>query len=308
MGGTTTQWREELVKIHKEDRFVPSRAVAVLDEPARLAALARAENFPVALRLLPRRHRSALAAVYAAVRLIDDTGDTTSGTPAHRLAALDAVEADLEVIWAGQPSPRPALEPLAATLGARALSKQPFLDLLEANRLDQHANRYSSYGDLLGYCALSANPIGRTVLELFGVDDSDARRLSDDVCTALQILEHCQDVGEDKRLRDRVYLPLEDLQSFGVDPGGLSAAETSAHLRSLVAFEVSRVVTLLSSGPLLVARLRGWAKVAVAGYVAGGLATVDAIRHADFDVLRVAPRPRKRDVARHAIALLVMSR
>jgi squalene synthase HpnC len=286
---------------------VPSRAVALLDDPARLAALAHAENFPVALRLLPRRHRSALAAVYSAVRLIDDTGDTTDGTPTDRLAALDSVEAELAGIWVGQPPTRPALEPLAATLRARALSKQPFLDLLEANRLDQHANRYSSYDDLLGYCALSANPIGRTVLEVFGVDDADARSLSDDVCTALQILEHCQDVGEDKRLRERVYLPVEDLQAFVVDPDELSDTQTSAQLRSLLAFEVSRALTLLSSGPTLVSRLHGWAKVAVAGYVAGGLATADAIRHADFDVLQVMPRPRKRDVARHAINLLVRS-
>lgn len=287
---------------------MPSRAVVVLDDPARLNALAAVENFPVALRLLPRRHRAHLAAVYAAARLIDDTGDAPSASVETRLAALDDLQSDLARIWSGQSPARPALAPLAVTVRDRALAIQPFLDLVEANRHDQHVTRYATYDDLVGYCTLSANPIGRIVLEIFGVDEAERRALSDDVCTALQVLEHCQDVREDKRQRDRVYLPLDDLTAFGVQIDELSEPRTSDQLRRLVAFEVGRASALLQSGRTLVARLPGWAKLAVAGYVAGGLATADAIRRSDYDVLRMTPRPRKRDVVRHALALLARSR
>ena len=185
---------------------------------------------------------------------------------------------------------------------------QPFLDLVEANRRDQHVTRYATYDDLVGYCTLSANPVGRIVLEVFGVDDAESRALSDDVCTALQVLEHCQDVREDKLQRDRVYLPLDDMTAFGVQLDELSEFQTSHQLRRLVAFEVGRASALLHSGETLVARLPGWAKLAVAGYVAGGLATADAVRRDDYDVLSVTPRPRKRDVVRHAVTLLAKSR
>ena len=125
------------------------------------------------------------------------------------------------------------------------------------------------------------------------------------MCTALQILEHCQDVGEDRRDRDRIYLPAEDLARFAVDETDLDASVTSRPVRQLVAFEVERAERLLAEGAAIVGRLHGWARVAVAGYVAGGKATVDAIRDADFDVLLGPPRPRLRRLARHAIPLLM---
>jgi phytoene/squalene synthetase len=127
---------------------------------------------------------------------------------------------------------------------------------------------------------------------------------SDDVCTALQVLEHCQDVAEDRR-RGRIYLPLEDLTAFGVTPGDLDADVTSTAVRRLVAHEVQRARALLLSGMPLVRSLRGSARVAVAGFVAGGLATADALRRADYDVLARDIVPRKIDVARHALRLLV---
>jgi phytoene/squalene synthetase len=135
--------------------------------------------------------------------------------------------------------------------------------------------------------------------------------LSDDVCTALQLLEHCQDVAEDRR-RGRMYLPLADLADHGVHESDLDADVTTPAVRAVVAFEVARAEALLGSGPQLVKTLRGAGRVAVAGYVAGGLATVDALRRADFEVLGldsakgrdVVPSPRRRDIARHALRLL----
>ena len=255
----------------------------------------RAENFPVALRALPARYRAPLHAAYALARRIDDIGDDPSRTPLQRLDALDALEAELRVSW---PSRVPAL-PL-----------DPFLDLIAANRYDQTLTRIASYDELLGYCRLSANPIGRVVLAVFGATGPEAAALSDDVCTALQILEHCQDVGEDLRDRDRVYLPADDLDRYGVRAEQLRAHATSPELRLLLAFEVDRAAALLRSGGPLVRRLRGWARVAVAGYVAGGRATVDALRRCDFDVLAADAdvSPRRRDVAAHAARLLAVRR
>jgi squalene synthase HpnC len=253
----------------------------------------RAENFPVALRVLPARYRDPLHAAYALARRIDDVGDDPARSPVQRLDDLDALDAELRAGWDDR---------------TPALPIEPFLDLLAANRADQTLTRIPAYDDLLAYCRLSANPIGRVVLAVFGADRPESVALSDDVCTALQILEHCQDVGEDRRDRDRVYLPADDLDRYGVSDEHLLAATTSRELRRVVAVEVDRANALLDSGGALVRRLTGWARVAVAGYVAGGRATVDALRRCDFDVLGVDASPRRRDIARHALRLLAVRR
>lgn len=255
-----------------------------------LRRMERAENFPVALRVLPRRYRDALREAYSLARRIDEAGDDPAATVAERLSRLDALAAEVAARHRGTPFER------------------PFLDLVEANRLDQTVRRYPTYDDLLGYCRLSADPIGRVVLAVFGVDDAGTAELSDLVCTALQILEHCQDVAEDRRDRGRIYLPEEDLSRFGVEAEDLDATVTPAHVRRLVAFEVDRADQMLGAGAAIVGRLRGWARVAVAGYVAGGLATVDALRRADFDVLAGCPRPNASTTLRHAARLLARRR
>ena len=260
---------------------------ATAADAAWLLALERAENFPVALRVLPRRHRDALRQAYSLARRIDDAGDDPAVGVDERLARLDALEDEVRGRYAG------------------TRFEQPYLDLIEANRRDQTVRRYPTYADLLAYCRLSADPIGRIVLTVFNVDDDLTARLSDLVCTALQILEHCQDVGEDRRDRDRIYLPAEDLARFGVDETDLDASVTPRNVRQLLAFEADRADAMLTDGAAIVGRLHGWARVAVAGYVAGGRATVDAIRHADCDVLAGPPRPRAARLLRHALPLLL---
>jgi squalene synthase HpnC len=259
---------------------------------ARTAAQMSAENFPVALRLLPRGPREALARVYGFARFVDDVGDEAPGTAADRLALLDIVAAEIGAQWSGTPSGLAPVRGLGPLIGSVAMPAQPFLDLVEANRMDQIVAQYETFGDLIGYCALSANPVGRVVLRIADADTDANLAASDSVCTALQVLEHCQDVGEDAR-NGRVYLPQEDLAAAGVATADLTAASTAPALRRVVATQVARAEELLAAGPGLVRRLRGWARLAVAGYVAGGEATLAALRQAQYDVLPSTVRPSK---------------
>jgi squalene synthase HpnC len=289
-------------------------APALAGLPAEHEVLARAgsENFPVALRVLPRRYREHLTAVYGYARLVDDVGDELPGGPAERRAALDAVEAELDNAFAGSAT-HPVFVRLAATIASCRLERDDLTALVEANRIDQDVTSYSTFEELLGYCRLSADPVGRMVLGVFGCAGAERERLSDLVCTALQLVEHFQDVVEDAD-RGRIYLPAEDLERFGVAPGelrsgasgtkGSASAESREASRRLMAFEVGRARTMLEEGSRLVGLVPGWARVAIAGFVAGGLAQFDAIEAASFDVLSAPVKASKSAIAGHAVRLL----
>ena len=276
-----------------------------------MAARATGENFPVAMRLLPARHRAHLMAVYGFARTVDDIGD--KAPVAERPRLLGELEDDLGRLYATRPAAS-GLDGQAApgwTSGGPELSviralrpavsecgipQQPFLDLIQANRQDQVVSRYQRFDDLVGYCRLSANPVGRIVLHVFGAFSPLRAALSDQVCTALQLAEHWQDVGEDFRV-GRIYLPGEDMASYGCAEADLAAPRAPARLRALMAFETQRAGAMLDSGAPLVGTLRGSARAAVAGYVAGGRAALAAIAAADHDVLRATPRPGTRRTA-----------
>ncbi|MFC5818092.1 squalene synthase HpnC [Nonomuraea harbinensis] len=248
------------------------------------------ENFPVALRMLPVHYRNHLAAVYGFARFVDDLGD--EGEPGDRLRLLDDVETDLDRLYEGSGPRLPVVRALTRTVESCAVPAEPFRRLLEANRRDQTVTRYDTFDDLLGYCELSANPVGHIVLHVFASADPPRLAWSDRVCSALQILEHCQDVGED-HARGRIYLPARDLRRFGCVEADLSSRATPGRLRRVVALQAVRAAEMLREGRPLVASLSGYARPAVAGYVAGGLATVAALDRAGHDVLRRAVRPRR---------------
>jgi squalene synthase HpnC len=254
----------------------------------------RAENFPVALRVLPRRVRTHLTAVYDVVRTVDDLGDEAAG---DRTALLEEFRADQATIWTGGTPRHPVLRRLAPTVRACGLAHEPFDRIVQANLVDQRVTTYASYEELRDYCRLSADPVGRIVLGIFGAETPETVELSDRVCTALQLVEHWQDVAEDRR-RGRVYLPREDLDRFGVAEADLDLPAATGPVRRLVLFETDRAADLLESGAPLVRLLKGWARVAVAGYVAGGRGAVAALRRCGGDVLAAAPRTRRRDVVR----------
>ncbi|MFE7749189.1 squalene synthase HpnC [Streptomyces sp. NPDC057428] len=277
------------------------------------------ENFPVAPFFLPRGWRDDLMAVYGFARLVDDIGDgdlAPGGADARRLglepgkgedrpAMLDALEADLNRVFAsvGDGPRHPLMRALLPTVRRCALTPEPFLGLIEANRQDQKVRRYGTYGELLAYCELSANPVGRLVLQITGTASPERIRRSDAVCTALQIAEHLQDVAEDLG-RDRIYLPAEDMARFHVGESELAAPCAGAAVRSLVAFEAERAGHLLDEGIPLVGSVHGRLRLLLAGFVGGGRAALGAVSAAGFDVLPGPPKPTAPRMLREVGAVL----
>jgi squalene synthase HpnC len=248
------------------------------------------ENFPVAARVLPARYRRHLLAVYGYARLVDDIGDEAPLD--DRLTRLDEVDRDLDRIGAGATPELPVLRALAPTVAELSIPIEPFRRLVEANRQDQKVTPYATFDELMAYCELSANPVGHIVLYVFEAATPERLALSDKVCSALQVVEHLQDVGEDYE-RGRIYLPEADLRRFGCVEADLAERITPTRLRGLIAYEAARAARLLDEGAPLVAQLTRVARVAVAGYVAGGRATVAALERGNYDVLGRRLKPRK---------------
>jgi squalene synthase HpnC len=273
-----------------------------------MAERANAENFPVALRALPRRYRNHLMAVYTFARTVDDIGDEAPRDQRPRLLA--GLREDLERLYAGPsgiPPADPAVRGLVGVVTDCGIPMQPFRDLIAANEQDQVVFRYQTFDDLLGYCQLSANPVGQIVLYVFGCYTPERAELSDAVCSALQVIEHLQDVAEDFRA-GRIYLPLDDLLSHGCSEQDLARTAASPQLRALIAAEAGRAAELLAAGAPLVGQLRGAARVAVAGYLAGGRAALAALAGARYDVLAVISRPSKGRTAAAFVSTLVRGR
>lgn len=268
----------------------------VVATPSREAVMtqAGAENFPVASYLLGRRQRAQLLTIYGFARLVDDLGDEAMG---DRLALLDWLEHDLDRVYAGAEPEHPVMQALAPTIRWCGLPDAPFRRLIEANRRDQLVTRYDTFEELLGYCRLSAAPVGELVLHVFGAATPERIALSDRVCAGLQVLEHLQDVGEDFT-RGRVYLPLADMSRFGCDEHALEAGSVSGPLREVLALESARARALLSAGIPLALTLAPRPRFAVAGFVAGGRASLDALEAAGFEVLGARPRASKGAFAR----------
>ncbi|WP_250279162.1 squalene synthase HpnC [Frankia sp. Cppng1_Ct_nod] len=275
---------------------------SLTSSPEDVLRAASAENFPVSPLILPARARRHLFALYGFARLVDDIGDEATG---DRVALLDTLEADLDRIWGGTPT-LPVIQALAPTVRECGLQPEPFRRLVAANRQDQLVTRYDTFDDLLRYCTLSADPVGHMVLGVFGIQTPDRVALSDRICTALQLVEHIQDVAEDLAA-GRIYLPGEDLDAFGVREQDLARPTASPAVRELIAFQVLRARRVLDEGTPLVNLVNGRLRLLFAGFVGGGRGALDAVRRADFDVLGGAPTAPKPRIARFALTVALAS-
>ena len=263
-----------------------SRPHTVEDAYAQCANLARShyENFTVVSRFLPADKRDHMNAVYAFCRSVDDLGDEYEG---DRLAALDEWEADLRRCYDSTPD-HPYMLALQETVRRFDIPIEPFLRLVEANRMDQATKRHRTFSDLEHYCDHSANPVGHLVLYVFGYRDEERRRLADFTCTALQLANFWQDVARDYRI-GRIYIPLEDMERFGYTEDELARGLVTDSFRSLMRFEVDRARGLFTRGLDLVDTLDGRFKLDVALFSKGGLSVLDAIERRDYDVLSSRP-------------------
>src|SRR5204862_4766634 len=215
--------------------------------------------------------------------LVDILGDEAEG---DRLALLDELEREVEACYGGSPS-WPVLRELQPTIAEFDLPHEPFLRLIEANRIDQRVAEYETWADLKGYCVHSADPCGRLVLGVVRrLDDAELVAASDSVCTGLQLVNFLQDVPRDLEL-GRVYLPADDRRTFGDPPLDRPTEE----LRGLLRFEAQRAADLLAAGEVLRERIGGRLGRAVALFARGGLAALDALESAGWDIFGGRPRP-----------------
>lgn len=251
----------------------------------RQVALGHYENFTVASWLLPRALRRHMYAIYAYCRGVDDLGDEAEG---DRLALLDQWEAELRRCYEGVPQDLRFVA-LRETVRAFDIPPEPFLRLIEANRRDQRVSRYRTFVELSDYCTYSANPVGHLVLYLFGYRDSERQRLADATCTALQLTNFWQDVAVDLE-KERIYIPLEEMERFGYSEEELLARRYTDSFRRLMAFQVGRARELFRQGLGLAPLVHGRLRLDVRLFSLGGLAVLDAVERVGYDVLHRRPR------------------
>lgn len=259
------------------------------------------ENFPVASWLCPPALRAPVAAIYWFARTADDLADEGEAPAAQRLADLASYRQDLDAVASGKPHSNrwpQVFDALRPALSRHALPRQLLADLLDAFVQDIEKTRdgagYGSRADLLDYCRRSANPVGRLLLHLYGVQDVRSLRQSDCICSALQLINFWQDLSVDLP-RGRFYVPADDAGPFGLDPLKLTAGEDSEALRQLVAHEVRWARALMEEGASLVHSLPGRAGWELRAVVQGGLRILDHIEAAGFTTAMQRPTLRRRD-------------
>lgn len=289
---------------------IPQTAPSLEEALAYCERLARShyENFSVATWFLPAKLRPHFYSIYAYCRISDDLGDEV-GNPQQSLVLLDEWEEELDACYAGVPR-HPVFVALRPTILSCGVPRDPFANLLKAFRQDQTVTRYRTFDDLLGYCLNSANPVGRLVLYACGYSDGERQQLSDFTCTALQLANFWQDVSVDYG-KDRIYLPLEDLDRFGVQERDIADRRFSPAFRELMRFEVERVSEWFQRGRALIGMVDRELAIDIELFTRGGEEILNCIERQDYDVLRARPsisKPRKLALVAGAAAQALWNR
>jgi squalene synthase HpnC len=252
------------------------------------------ENFPVASLLLPARLRPAVRVIYAFARSADDIADEGDAAPEQRLRALHAYETALDRIEHKQAAESSLFQALEQVIAEYRLPLAPFRDLLSAFKQDVITTRYSQFTDLLDYCRRSANPVGTLMLHLYGATTEQNLCDSDDICSALQLINFWQDVAIDWQ-KARIYLPLEDLQRFGVSQAQLASGTADHAWRRLMQFEVQRARGMMTGAQALALRLPGRIGWELRLVIQGGLRILEMLEAVDYDMFSHRPKLGKGD-------------
>jgi len=267
------------------------------------------ENFPVASWLLPAPLREPVEAIYHFARGADDMADEGDLSPAARLRGLDRYARALDEIEAGVAQSERPFARLSAAVARHRLPLPLLRALIDAFRQDVTVHRYATFAEVLDYSRRSADPIGRLLLHLFRenarLDESrDPDRLSDLVCSGLQVTNFWQDVALDWR-KGRVYIPQEDLRRFHVEERDIAAGNADARWQRLMAFQCERARGMLREGAALGRMLPGRLGLEIRATVQGGLAILDKIDAARGDVFRQRPQLTRPDWLRIAAKSLL---
>ena len=247
------------------------------------------ENFAIGSKMVPKKLRPHFYSIYAFSRCVDDIGDVAKG---DRLALLDLWEKQLDACYPDATDPRGPTHPyfiaLARTIQLFNIPADPFKRLIEANRRDQKTTSIKTFDDLLEYCTYSANPVGRLVLYLCGIKDKKLQRLADLTCTGLQLANFWQDVTRDLEI-GRIYIPIEDMEQFGISEQQVSGGEADDNFRTLMRFEIDRARQFFIEGYSLAEFLDPEIRSDFALFIRGGLSILQQIERKDFDVLNSRP-------------------
>ncbi len=246
------------------------------------------ENFPVASMFLPQEKRPYIQAIYAFSRIADDFADEQRRTSESRLHDLNDWETQLLQCYEGK-AEHPVFIALAETVKRLNIPIEPLKDLLIAFKRDVTQNRYETFEDLLSYCQCSANPVGRLVLMIFGYRDEQLYKLSDNICTALQLANFWQDVAVDLE-KDRLYLPLEDMKRFGYSEQDWERKIFNPQFKELLKFEVERTKEMFYQGSELPSIVDRDLQLELKLVWFGGMSIVRKIEKAGFDVFTKRPK------------------
>ena len=246
------------------------------------------ENFPVASLLLPRRLRAPIEVIYRFARSADDIADEGSDTDDVRLARLSVYQRALERIAAGDTPPEPLFADVAGIVREHGLPLQLFADLISAFSQDVTKKRYANFTELLDYCRRSANPVGRLLLHLFKRTSETDLAGSDEVCSALQLINFWQDIEIDFA-KGRIYLPQDEMSRYAISERQIAEKRCDDAWRALLAFQVARCREMILRGQPLARSLPGRMGLEIRTTIQGGLRILEKLEQAKYDVFRRRP-------------------
>lgn len=253
------------------------------------------ENFPVGSVLLPKRLRKPIHAIYHFARTADDYADEGDVSDEERLANLDALRQELDLLATKKDSQNPMIAKLYQdAIKPFNLPLQPFYDLLSAFSQDVTVKRYETFGEIMDYSRRSANPVGTLLLHLYGVTDKKQFAMSDAICSALQFINFWQDIAIDWQ-KNRVYLPQEDLRKFGVTEDDIANKNCSPAFKQLVQYQCDRAHKMLLAGSPLATLLKGRIGFELRMIVLGGQRILHKIDQNQYDIFDKRPTLKTKD-------------
>lgn len=252
------------------------------------------ENFPVASRLLPRQFRQPITVIYAFARSADDFADEGDHTQAKRLKLLNGYEDQLQRLLTGMPGSEPVFIALADVIKRYALPIGLFEDLLSAFRQDVTKQRYENFDEVLDYCQRSANPVGRLLLYLYNEATAENLMLSDQICTALQLINFLQDLLQDFDEHNRIYLPQDEMRKYHISDADLQTRNSNTAMQELIQMHIQRARALLLAGAPLGNKLPGRIGLELRMIIQGGMHILQKLENHNGNVFQ-RPRLQKFD-------------